>query len=377
VNWLSSTSVSSSSVRNRYEATLLAPTTAGVNTVYGSFGLAGSLLATYYSGAASAVSASPSSIDFSVASGGAFQTFSATFSARFAGAIALSRTAVQTFKIKNIGTADRFTLTVANKLIIDKLSVAPAANAETTGTIILPQSCDVFDVSLQYACTSTASGRGITLSVAVNGVYITPQLNMWYVSHLVKSIALQVERAPICASKCTVSGYGAAASAPTAGVPASFTIQAVDSWGNLLTNTDDVFSFEVVPYFVQDTATQGTRNLHPPETTSSSQLNVNDASYIKAKGVAASVAALGSGQYAVSYTITRSGWYYIRGSLTQAGGVYGVYMQNTLFVEGGDDSIAQPPAQRIDSVVDFDWQGKSPLDTWSSGVSSPCNCRLL
>jgi hypothetical protein len=109
--------------------------------------------------------------------------------------------------------------------------------------------------------------------------------------------------------------------------------------------------------------------LHPPETTTSSQLNFNDAvSDAEAAGVAATVSALGSGQYAVSYTVTRSGWYYIRGKLTQTGGLYAVYMENTLFVEGGDSAIAQPPAQRVDSVVDFDWGAKSPLDSWSPGL---------
>ncbi len=370
VNWLNSSSLSASAVSDRFEGTLLAPTTAGTNVVFGSLGLVNSLLATYYSGVSSSVSSFPSSIDFSVASGGVFQTFSATFSARYAGAIAVSQASVQTFKIKNVGTADRFSLTVANKLIIDKLSVALAANAETTATIGLPQSCYLFDVSLQYVCTSTASARGITLSIVANGVYVVPQLSMWYASYLVKSVSLEVRGAPVCASKCTVVGYAATATAPTAGIPASFTIQAVDAWGNFLKNTDDVFSFEVVPYFIQDAATQGTRNLHPPETTSSSQLNVNDASYGKVTGIAAAVLALGSGQYAVSYAVTRSGWYYTRGKLTQAGGLYGVYMENTLLVEG-EGSIAQPPAQRVDSVVDFNWGAESPLDSWSSGALFP------
>ena len=369
MNWLSTTSVFSPSVRNRYEAVLLAPTTAGSNTVLGYLGLAGSLFATYYSGVSSAVTAFPSSIDFSVASGGTFQTFSATFSARYSGVIAVAQTGVQTFKIRNVGTADRFSLTVSNKVLIDMLSAAPAANADTTATMSLPQSCALFDVSLQYVCTSASAGRGITLSLIADGVYVVPQLQMWYAPHLVMAIPLAVGGAPICASKCTVIGYAATASILTAGISTSFTIQAVDSWGNLLKNTDNVFSFAIVPYFIQDTSTRGTMSLHPPASTTSSQLNVNDASHDDtAAGVAASVTALGSGKYVVSYSTTRSGWYYIRGKLTQAGGLYGVYMESALLVEGGASLNAQPPAQRIDSVVDFDWGSKSPLDGWASGT---------
>jgi hypothetical protein len=370
-NWLGSASEASPSTTNRWDAVLLAPTTAGLNTVYGYLGLAGSLLATYYSGESGAITAPAYSIDFSVASGGSFQTFAATFSARYAGVIALAPADIHTFRIRSIETADRFSLTVANKLLIDKLSVASAANAETTATIRLPPSCAVFDVLLHYVCTSTAVGRGVTLSVIANGVYIVPQLQMWYAPQLVMALPLVVGGGPICASKCAVIGYAATASILTAGIPSSFTIQAVDAWGNFLKNTEDAFSFAVVPYFVQNTATRGTKVLHPPASITPSQLNVNDASRaLAAEAVAASMSALGSGRYAVSYSATRSGWYYIRGVLTQAGGLYGVYMQSAMLVEDGDSLNAQPPAQRIDSIIDFDWGSASPLDSWSSGISS-------
>jgi hypothetical protein len=79
------------------------------------------------------------------------------------------------------------------------------------------------------------------------------------------------------------------------------------------------------------------------------------------------VAALGSGAYAVSYTVTKSGWYFIRGRLLQPGGLYAVYTESTLLVEGGLSFDAQPAAQRIDPVVNFDWGSTSPLDDWSSG----------
>jgi len=172
----------------------------------------------------------------------------------------------------------------------------------------------------------------------------------------------------VCASKCSVVAYAATASILTAGIPSSFTIQAVDAWGNLLATTGDVFAFAVVPYFVQDTITRATMTFHPPAATTASQLNVNDASSDDYSAtVAAYVASLGMGQYVVSYTVTRSGWYYMRGRLTQAGGLYGVYRESTLLVEGGSSFDVQPPAQRVDAVVDFDWGAKSPLDDWSSG----------
>lgn len=367
--WTSSTSAAASRVRNRYDAALLSPTTAGTNTVFGFLGIPGSLIATYYSGAASTVNVFPSSIDFSVASGGVFQTFSATFSARYAGAVALSPAAVHTFKIRNVGTADRFSLVVANKVVIDMMSVAPAANADTSATLSLPPSCDLYDVLLQYVCTGTSTGRGVTLSVISNGVYVVPQQSSWFATYVVASIPVEISTGRVCASKCSVVGYSVTASALTAGVPSSFTIQAVDSWGNLLTTSDDVFQFASVPYFTQDTVTRSTFSFHPPAATTSSQLNVNDAAYDDLSlTVAASVAPLGSGRYAVSYRVTRSGWYFIRGRLTQAGGLYGVYYDSTLLAEGGGSALAQPAAQRVDAVIDFDWGAASPLDNWPPGV---------
>ena len=102
----------------------------------------------------------------------------------------------------------------------------------------------------------------------------------------------------MCASKCSVVAYAATASILTAGIPSSFTIQAVDAWGNLLATTGDVFAFAVVPYFVQDTVTRATMTFHPPAATTASQLNVNDASSDDYSAtVAASVASLGMGQY--------------------------------------------------------------------------------
>jgi hypothetical protein len=280
----------------------------------------------------------------------------------------LPQSSVQTFRVSNIGTADRFALVVAGKLLIDMLSSAPAANSHTTATITLPPSCNIYDVSLQYMCTSTAAGRGITLSLIAQGVYIVPQRSVWHTSHLVASLPVAVGGGRICAGKCTVTGYSATASVVTAGIPSSFTIQAVDAWGNNLDNTDDVFTFAAVPHFKQDTSTTGTLPFHPPATTTASQLNVHDASYDgSAYTVAASVASLGSGRYAVAYAVTRSGWYFMRGSVVQAGGLYGVYMESTRLVEGGSSFNAQPPAQRIDSVVDFDWGLTSPLDSWASG----------
>jgi hypothetical protein len=375
-NWNSSSSSSSTaqaSVRNRYDAQLLAPTTAGTNTVFGSLGLAGSLVATYYS-AASSVTSFPSSIDFSVASGGVFQTFSATFSARYAGAIMLTQASVHTFRIRNVGTADRFSLVVANKVLVNMLSAAPAANADTTATVSLPLSCSMYDVSVQYVCTGTSAGRGITLSVVASGVYVVPQLSMWYAIHTVASVPVDISAGPTCASKSAVVGYAATSSLLTAGIPSAFTIQAVDAWGNLLKNSDGVFSFAAVPYFTEDTITRSVFAFHPPATTTASQLNVNDASYDDhTLTVAASVAALGSGRYAVSYSATRSGWYFMRGTLTQAGGLYGVYSESVLFVDGGSSFVDQPQAQRVDGVVDFEWGDVSPLNDWLSGWSV---CRL-
>ena len=164
-------------------------------------------------------------------------------------------------------------------------------------------------------------------------------------------------------------GYPGTASALTAGIASSFTIQAVDTWGNLLTTSNDVFQFASVPYFTQDTVTRPTYSFHPPAATTASQLNVNDAAYDDLSlTVAASVAPLGSGRYAVSYQATRSGWYFIRGRLTQAGGLYGVYSESTLLVEGGGSAVAQPAAQRVDVVIDFDWGTASPLHDWSPGM---------
>ena len=367
-SWLSSASAASDSVHNRYTAVLMAPTAAGSNMVFGSLGIAGSLAATYYSASGATVNALPPSIDFSVASGGSFQTFSVTFSARYAGAILLPKSSVQTFRVSNIGTADRFALVVGNKLLIDMLSSAPAANSHTTATITLPPSCNIYDVLLQYVCTSTAAGRGIALSLITQGVYVVPQRSVWYTSHLVASVPVAVGGGRICAGKCTVTGYAATASVVTAGIPSSFTIQAVDAYGNTLQNTDDVFTFAAVPHFKQHTSTTGTLPFHPPATTTASQLNVHDAAYDgSAYTVAASVASMGSGRYAVTYAATRSGWYYVRGSVLQAGGLYGVYMESARLVEGGGSFNAQPPAQRIDSVVDFDWGSASPLDGWASG----------
>jgi hypothetical protein len=334
----------------------------------GALGLRGSLLATYYSGSGSSVTASPVSIDFSVASGGVFQTFTATFSARYAGSIALSAAGVYTFKIKNVGSADRFLLNVQNKVLINMLSLAPAANADTTATIKLPLSCGVFDVALQYVCTSTAVGRGITLSVVENGVYVVPQLSMWYSAHVIASLPIVVAGGPVCGTRSTVVAYATSASILTAGIPSSFTIQAVDCWGNTLSTADDVFAFAVAPYFTHDTVTRPVFSSHPPAATSASQLNIHDAfSDDYSLTTPAMVAALGSGAYAVSYTVTKSGWYFIRGRLLQPGGLYAVYTESTLLVEGGLSFDAQPAAQRIDPVVNFDWGSTSPLDDWSSG----------
>ena len=367
--WVSSRDNSSSYVTNRYDATLLAPTTAGTNTLFASLGLQGSLAATYYSGTSGRVAALPVSIDFSVASAGVFQTFSATFSARYAGAIAVNQAGVQTFRIVNVGTADRFALTVANKVVLNMLSVASTANAVVTATISLPPSCTMFDVLLEYVCMATTTGRGITLSMMTGGVYAVPQLTAWYASYDVAAYPVLVGGGAVCASKCTVVAYAATASILTAGIPTSFTIQAVDAWGNLLASTGDVFAFAVVPFFVQDTLTRAAMSFHPPAATTSSQLNVNDASSDDySVTVPAAVASLGMGQYAVSYTVTQSGWYYMRGRLTQAGGLYGVYRESTLLVDGGSSFDVQPPAQRVDAVVDFDWGNASPLDGWSSGV---------
>ncbi len=248
------------------------------------------------------------------------------------------------------------------------LSVAPAANADTTATVSLPVSCGMYDVSVQYVCTSTAAGRGITLSVVTNGVYAVPQLTMWYAIHAVASFAVDISAGPICASRSTVAGYAATASLLTAGISSSFTVQAVDSWGNLLKNSNGALSFAAVPFFTQDTVTRSIFNFHPPPTTTASQLNVNDASYDNhALTIAASVAALGSGRYEVSYRVTRSGWYFMRATLTQAGGLYGVYSESVLQVDGGSSFVDQPQAQRVDGVVDFEWGNVSPLNDWPSG----------
>ena len=217
--------------------------------------------------------------------------------------------------------------------------------------------------------TGTSTGRGVTLSIINDGVYAVPQQSSWFATYVVASIPVEISTGRVCASRCSVVGYSGTASALTAGIASSFTIQAVDSWGNLLTTSNDVFQFASVPYFTQDTVTRSTFSFHPPVATTASQLNVNDAaSDDLSLTVAASVAPLGSGRYAVSYRATRSGWYFIRGRLTQAGGLYGVYSDSTLLVEGGGSAVAQPAAQRVDAVIDFDWGTASPLHDWSPGM---------
>ena len=74
---------------------------------------------------------------------------------------------------------------------------------------------------------------------------------------------------------------------------------------------------------------------------------------------------IGNGGYQVNYTATKQGVYNVRGQIMQPGGVFGSYFENDDMTDHGSDtyglSTESKPYTRMDSTIDFNWNGGRPV----------------
>jgi hypothetical protein len=280
---------------------------------------------------------------------GSMDEGAATFGVRWAGFVRPSATSEYTFRALLSGTdgtpnAERVKLWIDNSLIIDEWT--SISSTAPSGTISFPSAADsLYDVQMEYkrlggdtTILATAmtdandpaghqppfvslqwkneqSGSDATLSEAYDYKVIS-SARLFTDYPVPNSRVLDLLVADTCATVSVVSGNGLTTA--TAGVEASFTITAKDSFANDRELEEDSFVVTVTG------PSEFQLNAFPEPSPSV------------------------PGNYHVSYTATESGSYTISVQRANAGGLRGEYFNNMWLL--GDAAVSS-----VDEEIDFSW----------------------
>jgi hypothetical protein len=178
---------------------------------------------------------------------------------------------VYTFSTTIAGTDDRIRLWVDDQYIVNLWGTVAPASVSNTATIKL-SSNTLYDIKLDYKDTSASAAVALYwIRNNLAAVIVPSDRLIGYTAHVAGSpFTSTVFPALTCGSLSTATGQGV--SLATAGIPASFTIVAVDHLGNRATSSTDVFTVRARYATTTDSDVVGT------------------------------VLALGNGLYAASYT---------------------------------------------------------------------------
>jgi hypothetical protein len=187
-----------------------------------------------------------------------------SFSVRWAGLLQVNdhtqdtTPQVFTFESGIAETDERVKLWVDNSLIIDRWETYDHLSATSFSATIGLMTPNYYDLKMEYKQYAGSHAQavlrwhcGISGS-ACEHKSIIPSSNLFQIREVSGSPfpPFTVEAAPTCAARSTVEGPGM--SSATAGVPAAFTIQSIDEYGNERGRGGDRYVVRAVPFNTWD-----------------------------------------------------------------------------------------------------------------------------
>jgi hypothetical protein len=282
-------------------------------------------------------------------------TFSDTFGIKWTGVIRIASAGMYTFAITVNHKNEKVRLWVDNQETIN--SDTSNTNSTTiSNTFFFVKQEEIHDVLLDYTSYELSAHKvELTWAYGGSGFAAIPSDRMFWNYHVSGSpFTVIVKPSVVCATVSTIRQM--AISLATAGVVASFTLQALDEFNNLKETGGDAFRFGLV------------RSATLPDALTKQQASNTDGRS-GADDVICNLQYLFAGGYQITYTSTASGTYALRGRLFQQGGLYGLYFENSNFLDNGQYNLGAGSIQstistfqRVDKAIDFDWTVKPPVD---------------
>lgn len=283
-------------------------------------------------------------------------TFSDTFAISWSGVIRTAVVGLYTFAVSVNHKNEKFRLWIDNQETIN--SIISNSNSTTlSNTFLFAKEERIHDVLLEYSSYDLSVVHKIELKWAYGGsdFSLIPTQRMFWNYHVPGSpFSVIVKPSVVCATVSTIRQM--AVSLATAGKLATFTIQAQDEFNNLKETGGDAFRFGLV------------RSATLPDAVTRQQASDTDGRN-GADDVICSLQYLFAGGYRISYTATASGVFALRGRLFQQGGLYGLYFENSNFLDNGQYNLGAGSIrstistfQRVDSQINFDWSVTPPVD---------------
>jgi hypothetical protein len=332
------------------------------NFLWAGLQLPGGLLATFYDGSARrpvGLMHMTSSISLPKSGGltmyDAF-TFSDAFSVKWTGVIRIPTAGLYTFAITVNNKNEKFVLWVDNQETLSRIT--STSNSTTmSNTFLFFKEDDIHDILLDYSSDASSLLHKIELKWAYGGsdLSLIPTDRMFWNYHVPGSpFTVIVKPSFVCATVSTIRQM--AVSLATAGKVATFTLQALDEFNNLKETGGDAFRFGLV------------RSATLPDALTKQQASNTDGRN-GADDVTCALQYLFAGGYQITYTATASGAFALRGRLFQQGGLYGLYFENSNFLDNGQYNLGAGSIrstistfQRVDKEINFDWSVIPPVD---------------